>query len=389
LDSEFIKNINNIKGCIIIATYNNEKTLSSVIDGVLNQLKGNSKLIVVNDGSTDSTLKILNSYKKEILILSYNKNKGKGYALRQGLKKAIELGYNNAITLDSDGQHFPNDMPKLVQAAIDNPEAVIMGSRNMEQKGVPGKSSFGNKFSNFWFKVETFISLPDTQTGYRLYPLAPISKMKFYTTKFEFEIEVIVRLAWRGIKFNSVPVKVVYEEENRISHFRPFIDFTRISILNTILVTICIFYYYPKRLFSINTLKVIKNEAVKSEESNFNKSLSIAFGCFMGVIPIWGFQLLIGIPLAILMKLNLVLFIGAANISIPPFIPIILYISLIIGQFVLGGEIDHGQLWDTSFESIKGNIYTYVIGAIWFAFILFISSFSISFLLLKIFRPEK
>ena len=377
MDSEFIKNINNIKGCIIIATYNNEKTLSSVIDGVLNQLKGNSKLIVVNDGSTDSTLKILNSYKQEILILSYNKNKGKGYALRQGLKKAIELGYNNAITLDSDGQHFPNDMPKLVQAAIDNPEAVIMGSRNMEQKDVPGKSSFGNKFSNFWFKVETFISLPDTQTGYRLYPLAPISKMKFYSTKFEFEIEVIVRLAWRGIKFNSVPVKVVYDEENRISHFRPFIDFTRVSILNTILVIICIFYYYPKGLFSINTLKVIKNEAVKSEESNFNKSLSIAFGCFMGVIPIWGFQLLIGIPLAILMKLNLVLFIGAANISIPPFIPIILYISLIIGQFVLGGEIDHGQLWDTSFESIKGNIYTYVIGAIWFAFILFISSFSI------------
>jgi len=280
-------------------------------------------------------------------------------------------------------------MPKLVQAAIDNPEAVIMGSRNMEQKDVPGKSSFGNKFSNFWFKVETFISLPDTQTGYRLYPLAPISKMKFYSTKFEFEIEVIVRLAWRGIKFNSVPVKVVYDEENRISHFRPFIDFTRVSILNTILVIICIFYYYPKRLFSINTLKVIKNEAVKSEESNFNKSLSIAFGCFMGVIPIWGFQLLIGIPLAILMKLNLVLFIGAANISIPPFIPIILYISLIIGQFVLGGEIDHGQLWDTSFESIKGNIYTYVIGAIYFAFFLFISTFSISYFVLKIFRSKK
>ena len=101
----------------------------------------------------------------------------------------------------------------------------------MEQEGIPGKSSFGNKFSNFWFKVETGITLPDTQTGFRLYPLEPISKMKLFTTKFETEIEVIVKLAWKNVKCIPIKINVLYDPNERVTHFRPLRDFTRISIL--------------------------------------------------------------------------------------------------------------------------------------------------------------
>lgn len=372
--------------CIIVPTYNNQNTLARVINSIL-KLKGEkTDLIVVNDGSTDETSKILTEFESKICLISYSENQGKGYALRQGFKKAIELGYDHALTFDSDGQHYPDDIPTMLQKINEHPNSVIMGSRNMEQDGVPGKSSFGNKFSNFWFLIETLIQLPDTQTGFRIYPLNPMKKMRFFTKKFEFEIEIIVRLAWKFVPFHAVPIQVKYDPEERVSHFRPGRDFFRISVLNSVLVFGALFYFFPKKLFSRDTLRMIKHEAIKPEETNFMKALSLGFGVFMGVVPIWGFQLLIGIPLSILFRMNKVLFITAANISIPPMIPFIIYSSLLVGQFFVAGELDYNSIWDFSLESIKTNLYQYVIGAIILAIILFGVVFSVSYLLLHLFR---
>jgi uncharacterized protein (DUF2062 family) len=264
-----------------------------------------------------------------------------------------------------------------------------MGSRNMEQEGVPGKSSFGNKFSNFWFLVETGWKLPDTQTGFRIYPLKRLKNKRFFTKKFEFEIEIIVRLAWQGAKIIPVPIRVKYDPNERVSHFRPGRDFFRISVLNSILVIIALLTYYPKKFFSKNTLLAIKNEAIKSEESNQRKALSIGFGFFMGIIPLWGFQLLIGIPLAIFFKLNKVLFITAANISIPPMIPFILFFSTICGQILLDGQINTAQLTNLSLEGIQNNFKHYFIGAIVFAILAGVIGTLLSWLFLRIFRKEK
>lgn len=181
--------ISKINGCIILPTFNNAKTLKRVIDQTLDEVSID-RILLVNDGSTDDTTLILEKY-PELCVLSHFPNKGKGFALQVGFKKAIELGFDNAITLDTDGQHFPSDLPKLIEQAVAHPGFVLMGSRNMEQAGVPQKSSFGNKFSNFWFHLETGIKLPDTQTGFRLYPLEKMREMKFFTRKFEFEIELI------------------------------------------------------------------------------------------------------------------------------------------------------------------------------------------------------
>ncbi len=349
---------------------------------------GNTTIIVVNDGCTDSTPEILKEFSNEIILVENEVNIGKGMALRKGFRKAIELGFENALTIDSDGQHFPEDIPLLVDKAKENPGALIMGSRNMEQDGVPGKSSFGNKFSNFWFKLETWITLPDTQTGYRLYPLHPMKKMKFFTKKFEFEIEVIVRLAWKNVKFIPVSIRVKYDMDERVSHFRPARDFFRISVLNSVLVLGALLYYYPKKFFSIDTLKAIKHEAIKPEESNLRKATSLGFGVFMGIVPLWGFQLLIGIPLAVLFRLNKVLFITAANISLPPMIPFIVYASLLVGQLFFLGEINHEKIFSVSLENVMENAPHYFVGATLLAVISFVIVFAVSIVLLKIFRKE-
>ena len=240
------KKFDDLKLCVVIPTYNNAGTLARIITDVA---KYTRHIIVVNDGSTDDTTQILQRYPLAQLI-SYPVNVGKGWALRKAFTYAVSKGYDYAITIDSDGQHFAKDLPAFIEKSELMPDAIIVGARNMDQDNIPGKSSFGHKFSNFWFKVETGINCPDTQSGFRLYPLQELKNIKFVTRKYEFEIEVLVRAAWKGIPIGTVPVMVHYEpKETRISHFRPFRDFSRVSILNTFLVIIAFAYIKPRDFF--------------------------------------------------------------------------------------------------------------------------------------------
>jgi glycosyltransferase involved in cell wall biosynthesis len=255
------------KVCVVIPTYNNATTLRQVIQSVLSYT---DQVIVVNDGSTDSTLSIAVEF-PEVEIVSYSVNQGKGIALQKGFRHALQSGYSYAITIDSDGQHYAEDLPIFLTMLEAHPNAIIIGARNMDQASVPGKSSFGNKFSNFWFWVETGIRRNDTQSGYRLYPVKAMETMRFFTRKFEFEIEVIVRGAWRGIEVLEAPVKVFYPaKEKRISHFRPFRDFSRISVLNTVLVAIAFLYIKPRDLFRSIKKKTSVRSSVTSSSIRWN-----------------------------------------------------------------------------------------------------------------------
>lgn len=234
-----------LNACVIIPTYNNAGTLRRVLDGVL---KLTSHILVINDGSTDATLAILSEYEDQskIQLISYQTNQGKGHALQLGFAEADRKGYTYAITIDSDGQHYPEDIPIFIADIQKNGHALLIGSRDMKHETVPGKSSFGNRFSNFWFWFETGIWLSDTQCGFRLYPLQDLKPIGFYTRKFEFEIEVLVKSAWRNVIIRNVPIRVLYDPTERVSHFRPFRDFTRISILNTCLVLVTLIYIKPR-----------------------------------------------------------------------------------------------------------------------------------------------
>ena len=383
--------LKDIHCCVLIPTFNNQKTLRRVIDGVLAYSR--EDIIVINDGSTDDTASILATYGEKIRVLTNEMNKGKGFSLRRGFEEAIRLGYKNAISIDSDGQHLPSDIPLFVEAALDNPDALLMGSRNMMQEGVPGKSSFGNKFSNFWFKFETGLTLPDTQTGFRLYPLDPIRNIRLFTSKFETEIEVIVKLAWRDVKIIPINIQVIYDSNERVTHFRPFRDFTRISILNTYFVILTLLYYLPRRLFFYIKKKglwqIIKEEALKKNESNFSKAKSIGFGIFMGIVPIWGFQLLVGIPLSVYFRMNKVLFLAAANISLPPLIPFIIFGSYKFGGLFYKNGVQLDSFEDLTLESIHVNFVQYFLGGTLLAIFSGLSAFGISWMALKISRKDR
>jgi len=383
--------LKDIHCCVLIPTFNNQKTLRRVIDGVLAYSR--EDIIVINDGSTDDTASILATYGEKIRVLTNEMNKGKGFSLRRGFEEAIRLGYKNAISIDSDGQHLPSDIPLFVEAALDNPDALLMGSRNMMQEGVPGKSSFGNKFSNFWFKFETGLTLPDTQTGFRLYPLDPIRNIRLFTSKFETEIEVIVKLAWSDVKIIPINIQVIYDSNERVTHFRPFRDFTRISILNTYFVILTLLYYLPRRLFFYIKKKglwqIIKEEALKKNESNFSKAKSIGFGIFMGIVPIWGFQLLVGIPLSVYFRMNKVLFLAAANISLPPLIPFIIFGSYKFGGLFYKNGVQLDSFEDLTLESIHVNFVQYFLGGTLLAIFSGLSAFGISWMALKISRKDR
>ena len=357
--------ITDLNVCVLIPTYNNERTLKRVLNGVL---AITNHVIVVNDGSTDSTSDILKTY-SQVAQIHFPENKGKGLALREGFKKAISSGYDYAITIDSDGQHFPSDIPNFIHALEDSntKNLLLIGARNMEQEGVPGKSSFGNKFSNFWFWFETGIKLQDTQSGFRMYPLNSIKNITFYTTKFEFEIEVIVKSAWRDVNVENIPIQVLYDQNERVSHFRPFKDFTRISILNTWLVLVTFFYIKPRDVYRKLKQKGIKRFFVEdflgSGDSPRKKALSIALGVFIGLTPFWGFHTVIVIFLAIFLRLNKAIAFAFSNVSLPPFIPFILYASFEFGQYLL--NVDYGYSKDDLLENFEvlTHLKAYIIGS--------------------------
>jgi len=381
-----------LKVCVIIPTYNNAGTILQVIESVQHYT---NNIIVVNDGSTDKTTVLLQGI-NNLEIVGCTPNRGKGWALRTGFSKAIDLGYHFAITIDSDGQHFAKDLPVFIEKLEQEGSALIMGARNMDQETVPGKSSFGNKFSNFWYKVETGIKLPDTQTGFRLYPLEPIGKMRLFSRKYELEIEVIVRLAWVGIKVVSVPITVYYPPaDERVTHFRPFKDFTRISLVNTVLFTIAFFYIWPRNFFRFffrnkNWRQDIKNILLKPGETDIKKANAIAFGGFMGIFPIWGFQLLVGIPLAHFMKLNKTLFIIAAHVSIPPMIPFIVFLSFLMGKPLMGERaVNLNFTKELTLKSIGIHLEQYIYGAIFLSIIVAIIFWIVTMLFLKSYKQTK
>ena len=166
--------------CAVIPTYNNGGTVAGVVRGVLAQ---GLPVLVVDDGSTDGTEEALKGL--EITYLRHPKNRGKGIALRTGLEEARRLGYRFALTIDADGQHDPGDIPALVAAAGE--KTLVIGSRNIAADGMSSGSTFANKFSNFWFTVQTGRKLPDTQTGYRVYPLEDLPSLKLLTARYEAE----------------------------------------------------------------------------------------------------------------------------------------------------------------------------------------------------------
>lgn len=378
-----------LKCVVVMPTYNNAGTIAQVISDVKNYA---DDVIVVNDGSTDNTASILASI-EGVKVIDYPKNKGKGYALKLGLAKAYEWGYRYAITIDSDGQHYADDIPVFIEKIEEKPDSLLIGARNLTADNMPSKNTFANKFSNFWYKVETGEKLSDTQSGFRLYPLEKLQKIHLITRRYEFEVEIIVRAAWRGVNVENVPIKVYYPPvEERVSHFRPMKDFTRISILNTVLVFYAFLFYYPWKFLRMLTWENIKKffdkHIIHSSDSNMRMAAAMGWGIFCGIIPIWGYQMVIAGVTAHFMRLNKVVAIVFSNISIPPMIPFILYGSMVMGAWMLGMD-NIFSLENISFDNVFESLTQYIVGSVSLAAVAGLAVFAISFLTMVVCKRKR
>ena len=206
---------------VIIPTYNNAGTLQDVLERTLAQ---GLPVVVADDGCTDNTREILAGF-KDVTVIAHPKNLGKGAALKTAFRWALENGYSYAVTIDSDGQHYPEDIPLLIKEKGER--TLVVGSRTT--RGANAGGSFANRFSNFWFTAYTGIRLTDTQTGFRLYPLRDLPSMKVVGNRYEAELSLLLFSAWKGLRLVPVQVRVNYPRD-RVTHFRPFQDFMRITL---------------------------------------------------------------------------------------------------------------------------------------------------------------
>lgn len=290
--------------CVLIPTYNNAGTVLYVVSECK---KYCDDVIVVNDGSTDGTIDILSST-QDIDVVSYERNQGKGTALKRGFKRAIERGFKYAVTLDADGQHYPEDIEDFVKTIVEYPGALIVGQRDLTNVDINGKSSFANKFSNFWFHVQTGKNLKDTQTGFRAYPLTRLYGLSLLTSRYEAELELLVFAAWNGVEIISIPINVYYPPQaERVTHFRPILDFTRISILNTILCGGAIVYGLPVSAWNAIVKKKLFNKEYKTftERNGKKKDAATTLGrlgrSIYGIIYFAFWSMVIFTPLTFIM----------------------------------------------------------------------------------------
>ncbi|MEZ4267118.1 MAG: glycosyltransferase family 2 protein [Myxococcota bacterium] len=220
------------QACALIPCLDSAATVGEVIRRTRAYL---GTVIVVDDGSIDDSVAVAEA--AGATVVRHAHNRGKGAALLTGLAAARDLGYSHAVALDADGQHDPADIPKLTAEATAHPDALIIGSRDFSVPNVPKGSRFGRSFSNFWVALETGRRLSDTQSGYRVYPVALTLALDLAPSRFQWEVEIIVRSAWAGLDVRDVPVTVYYAPpDERTSHFRGVVDSARLSVMHTRLV---------------------------------------------------------------------------------------------------------------------------------------------------------
>jgi glycosyltransferase involved in cell wall biosynthesis len=210
------------KICVIIPAYNASKTVGNVVSGVLKYIP---RVIVADDGSTDATGEVASSAGAELLTIG--ENKGKGNALKLLFRKAMEEGYSAVISMDADGQHDPEDIPKFLVAYNLHKDNIIVGSRMHEKEKIPRARYNSMHIARFYISLAANQFIEDTQCGFRLYPLSLIKKLRLTTEKYVTETEILMKAGDMGRTVRFVDIKTIYGDNG--SHFRPIADVADIT----------------------------------------------------------------------------------------------------------------------------------------------------------------
>ena len=344
--------------CIVIPVFNHGLTVGRIV----REAKNYFPVIAVNDGSTDGTGEVLaaesegkegdeGTNRSTIIVVALPQNQGKGAALRAGFAAAEKRGYTHAITIDADGQHATGELPLFAAAVRRQPDALIVGVRDLVKDNAPRGRRVTNDLSTFWFKVQTGVPLTDTQCGYRSYPLHAVNRLRVKSGRYAYELEVMVKAAWAGVPLLAQPVSADYAAAtSRLSHFDPWRDMVRISLVHSRLSmqAFCVPALLRKlsatgELYGLpwgQKLKTIVH-LLFSEHTGTPAKLAFAVGLgfFCGIAPIWGFQIITAAALAHKLRLNKAIAVTASHISFPLAAPFIMAGGLLLGHFLHTGAL--------------------------------------------------
>lgn len=212
---------------VLIPAYNEVETVRDIVSRTLRQC---GRVMVIDDGSTDGTSDALEGL--PITLIRHAQNEGKGATLREGLTRLCQEGVGAVITLDADGQHAPEDIPRFVQAFRTSGNALVIGSRLHERQKFPIDRYRANRIANFWISWAAGVPIDDSQSGYRLYSCSALHELLpglAGAHHFVFESEILIDAARCNVSLISVPIAAVYSETARKSHFRPVLDILRIA----------------------------------------------------------------------------------------------------------------------------------------------------------------
>jgi len=375
------------KALIVAPSFNNSGTVQDVLD---RSLRLDLPVIAVDDGSTDETPQILlalSNARSQLEVLTHKRNLGKAAALRTGFRTGIDRGFTHAVTIDTDGQLDPEEIPILLRLSRDNPLALIVGARDERSADYPWRSRFGRRFSNLMVRLESGARVEDTQCGLRVYPLRSIQATRCRTSRFAFETEIITRAAWAGFPVVSVPVTCRYfEMHRRVSHYRPLVDSLHAILLHMMLLLQALLFWRSScapRVVGLEEVDDLRPLAkllrwvsprglwhqVRSDRAErTGVAAAVAIGVFIANLPIYGLQTIASLYVAKRLHLHPLALLLGSNLSMPLIGPLLIaaaiYLGFVVTKWRLPGRGDYDLSRVEVWEILGRSLVEWMVGGV-------------------------
>jgi uncharacterized protein (DUF2062 family) len=388
-----------VKPIVIAPTFNNAGTLVDVLSRISSL---GLPIIVVNDGSGDDTAMLLQrwiSSHPESQIIAHARNRGKAAALQTGFATAGKAGFTHAITIDTDGQHDPECIPRLLELSRQMPDAYVIGVRDVRQPGYPRKSRVGRRVSNLLIRLECGLRVADSQCGLRIYPLDMVRAVPCHANRYGYETEMITRAAWSGCRVIETSVKSHYLPiERRVSHFQPWRDSLRGAAMHIrlLLRAIAPIPHRRYRLAEVDrrprmTVREMLNwlnpmrawrELRGGELDRSEFAAALAAGVFVANLPLYPLQTAIALYVARRLHLNPLAVIAGSQISTPPIGFVLIVGGIYIGHLILHGTLPplpdwhlHADFWRTLGRPL---LFDWILGSVILGFVLAVLTFMLA-----------
>ena len=361
---------------ILAPTYDNGGTLGEL----LRRLDATGLTVfVINDGSIDRTAEILAAWAsaghdRRRVVLTHPRNRGKAAALRTGFAAAAEAGFTHVVTIDTDGQHQPEDVAPMIETARANPQTLVVGVRDESAADYPARSRVGRRLSNLMIWLESGARVEDSQCGLRVYPLALVNNVRCRAGHFGFETEIVTRAAWAGFDVVGVPVRCIYlPVGQRVSHFKPWIDTFRALAMHGNLLLRAINPWPMRRLVVpmdtdaadrgglrtfldwINPMRAWR-EIRSGRIGRANFAMGFALGVFIANLPLYGLQTVLCLYSARRLHLHPVPVVVGSHISTPPLGSVLVVAAITVGHVLLHGALPSSADYDVTRLGLSATI---------------------------------